>query len=152
MSTATLRKDNSLALLQQTQGKPIEVSPSPFMLWLKPVVLHAEQGSLSFQYVVRKEMTNPMGTLHGGVIAGIVDDTIGATLFTFNEQHFYTTVSLAIDYFLPARHCDIIVAKTNVIKKGNRMVNVSCEIWNEDMSKLLAKGTSNLLKTTLLKC
>jgi uncharacterized protein (TIGR00369 family) len=140
-----------LATLQLHIGKEFSGSPSPFMLWLKPIVLSAQTGKLSFQYTVRKEMTNPMGTLHGGVTAAIIDDVIGATLFSYGEDFFYTTINNVIDYFIPARENDIIIADTFIIKKGRQVVNAQCEIWNADKSRLLAKGYSNLLKTDIKK-
>nr|WP_246282430.1 hypothetical protein [Flavobacterium agri] len=39
------------------------------------------------------------------------------------------------------------MAETKINKKGKTVVNAECEIWNEDKSKLLAKGYTNLLKT-----
>jgi acyl-coenzyme A thioesterase 13 len=140
-----------LAALQANIGQEFSNSPSPFTVWLKPVILAAETGKLSFQYTVRKDMTNPIGTLHGGVIAAIMDDLIGATLFSFNEAHFYTTVNNVIDYFAAARENDILIAETLVLKKGRQIVNVQCELWNADKSRLLARGYSNLMKTTITK-
>jgi uncharacterized protein (TIGR00369 family) len=140
-----------LEVLQKHIGKEFTASPSPYMKWLRPVVLKAEQGQLSFQYIVRKEMTNPMGTLHGGVTSSIVDDIIGATIFSLNEDCFYTTVNLVVDYFAPASEGDVIIADTCIIKKGKQMINAQCEIWNENKTKLIAKGYSNLLKINIQK-
>ena len=142
---------NQLETLQQYIGKEFEVSPSPLMLWLKPIILSAERGKLSFQYTVRKEMTNPIKGLHGGITAAIVDDIIGATMFSFNEDSFYTTVNNVIDYFSPAKENDIIIAETSIVKKGKQMVNAQCEVWNADKTKLIARASSNLLKTNIKK-
>ncbi|MDP1746603.1 MAG: PaaI family thioesterase [Bacteroidota bacterium] len=142
---------NQLEVLQEHIGKEFTATPSPFMKWLKPTVLSAEQGKLSFQYAIRKEMINPIGTLHGGVTSAIIDDIIGATMFSFNEDCFYTTVNLVIDYFASAREGDTIIADTSIIKKGKQMVNAQCEIWNEDKTRLIARGYSNLFKTNIKK-
>lgn len=142
---------NQLEALQAHLGKEFTETPSPFMKWLKPIVLVAERGKLSFQYTVRHEMTNPMGGLHGGVTAAIIDDVIGATLFSFNESHFYTTLNNVVDYFAPAREGDMIIAETLVIKKGKQVVNVQCEVWNEGKNRLIARAYSNLLKTGIEK-
>jgi len=136
-----------LESLRSHIGKEFTASPSPFMKWLRPVVTSAEKGRLSFRYVVRKEMTNPMGTLHGGVTAGIFDDIAGATIFSLGEPFFYTTINNVIDYFSAAQEGDEIIAETQIVKKGNRIVNVQCEIWNSDRSRLIAKGYTNLFKT-----
>lgn len=124
-----------LEVLRQHIGREFTHSPSPYMKWLRPIVLKAEQGQLSFQYTVRKEMTNPMGTLHRGVTSSIVDNIIGAAIFSFNE-----------DYFASAHEGDIIIADTNIIKKGKQMINAQCEIWNTDKTRMIARGYPNLLK------
>lgn len=69
-------------------GKEVSQSPSPFMAWLKPVITEVIEGSITFQHTVRREMTNPFGTLHGGIIAAMIDDAIGATLIAFGSLCF----------------------------------------------------------------
>lgn len=138
-----------LNFLIQHKDKVVRNSPSPFMDWLMPTVVFAEKGKLIFQYKIRKEMTNPFGTLHGGVTAAIMDDAIGASLITYGEPSFYITVNLAIDYFGTAKEGDLIISETFIIKKGKQITNASCEIWNNDKTKLLARGYTNLLKQDL---
>jgi len=94
-------------------------------------------------------MTNPFGTLHGGVIGAIIDDAIGATLISYGEPNFYVTINNVIDYFASGRENDIIIATTAINKKGKTIVNAQCEIWNSDKTKMLAKGYTNLLKTEI---
>ncbi|GAA4409352.1 PaaI family thioesterase [Nibrella viscosa] len=139
MNTAT-------EFLERQLGKEATHSLSPLMRWLNPVLLSVEEGKLVFQYVVRPEMTNPIGTLHGGITAAIIDDAIGATLFSYGEPWFYTTVNNVIDYLAPARLNDTIIAETSVLKKGRQIVNAQCDVWNADRSRLLARGYSNLMK------
>jgi len=135
-----------LAQLKQFIGKEFDQSPSPFMKWLNPIVLSADEGQLAFQYTVRPEWLNPIGNLHGGVTAAIVDDIIGATMFSLNENSFITTINNVIDYFSTAKENDNIVAETKIIKRGKQFVNAQCEIWNADKTRLIARGTSNLFK------
>ncbi|AWH84090.1 PaaI family thioesterase [Flavobacterium album] len=137
--------------LRQHIGREVSDSPSPFMSWLKPVMAAVEQDSLTFEYAIRKEMTNPFGTLHGGVTAAMIDDAIGATLICYGEAFFHMSINLAVDYFAPAREGDVIIAKTKVLKRGSQIVNAECEVWNKERTKLLAKGYTNLLKTPIKK-
>lgn len=140
-----------LAFLKEQVGKDAYASPSPLMRWLNPVMLSAEEGRLSLEYTIRPEMTNPAGTLHGGITAAIVDDAIGATMFSFGEPVFYTTINNVIDYFASARENDKIIAETSILKKGKQIVNAQCEVWNSDKSRMLAKGYTNLIKTEIRK-
>lgn len=137
---------DKLLKLKEFIGKEFTESPSPFMRWLNPVVISAEEGQIEFQYTVREEWLNPMGNLHGGVTAAIMDDIIGATMFSLNEKSFITTINNAIDYFSTAKVNDHIIAETKVIKRGRQFVNAQCEIWNTDKTRLIARGTSNLFK------
>ncbi|SHE67593.1 PaaI family thioesterase [Chryseobacterium takakiae] len=137
---------DKLKILQSFIGKEFTASPSPFMRWLNPIVISAEEGQIEFQYTVREEWLNPMGNLHGGVTAAIMDDIIGATMFSLNEKSFIVTVNNTIDYFSTAKENDSIVAETKIIKRGKQFVNAQCEIWNGDKTRLIARGTSNLFK------
>ncbi|KGO91416.1 PaaI family thioesterase [Flavobacterium subsaxonicum] len=137
------------AFLRQFIGKGVVQSPSPFMNFLRPIVLSVQEGSLAFQHTIRKEMTNPFGTLHGGVTAAIIDDAIGATLIAYGEPFFHVTINLAIDYFASAKEGDVIIAQTAVIKKGKQIVNAQCEVWNHDRTRLIAKGYTNMIKTPI---
>lgn len=137
---------NKLEVLQTFIGKEFTASPSPFMKWLNPIVLVAEEGKIEFQYTVREEWLNPMRNLHGGVTAAIIDDVIGATMFSLNENNFIVTINNTIDYFSAAKENDKIIAETKIIKRGKQFVHAECEIWNEDKTRLIARGTSNLFK------
>jgi len=94
--------EQRLEFLRKSIGNVISNSPSNYMNWLAPVLVKAEYGILVCKYTVRKEMTNPYQILHGGVTAGIIDDLIGATVFTMGLNERYTTVNNYIDYFSPA--------------------------------------------------
>jgi acyl-coenzyme A thioesterase 13 len=137
--------EQRLANFQLFTGKVITQSPSPFMNWLQPTLLSAERGSLHCSYVVRKEMTNPHAILHGGITAGIIDDLIGATVFTLGLTIEYTTVNNAIDYFAPAKEGDIITAKTSIVKQGRTIINLQCAVFLPAKNRLIARGYSNML-------
>ncbi len=134
-----------LLIFQSFTGKEISQSPSHFMNWLKPTLISAEKGSLQCSYVVRKEMTNPYGILHGGITAGIIDDLIGATVYVLGLNDRYTTVNNNIDYFAPANEGDTITAKTAIVKQGRAIINLQCEIFLPAKNRLIAKGYSNML-------
>jgi uncharacterized protein (TIGR00369 family) len=142
-----MEKTNSrLDSLKESIGKKSFDSPSPFSHWLKPIIREAEYGSLKCEFVVRKDMTNPMGMLHGGVSAGIIDDIIGATIFSMDLSHSFTTINNYIDYFAPAMEGDIIEAHTSVVKLGRQIINLQCEIWLPYKKRLIAKGYSNMIR------
>lgn len=140
------KSTSRIELLKQFIGKKNFESPSPFSHWLKPTIISVSYGSLTCEFKIRKDMTNPMGMLHGGVSAGIMDDTIGATIYSMELSHHFTTLNNYIDYFAPAMEGDIIEAKTNIVKMGRQVINIQCEIWLPSKKRLIAKGCSNMLR------
>jgi uncharacterized protein (TIGR00369 family) len=138
-----------LAFFSSKIGSDSSDSISPLMQWLNPTLISAAEGKLEYSHTIRKEMTNPMHILHGGITAAIIDDAIGAAVYSLNNSHAYTTVNLNVDYFSPAKEGDVIIAQTAVTKKGRQIMNAECLVWNSDKTKLIAKGNSNLIRTNL---
>ena len=137
-----------LAHLQTLVGKPFSSSPSLFGRWLNGTLLDVEKGKMDFSFEVRDDMTNPLGTLHGGATAGIIDDIIGLTAATFGNDNFYVTVNLSIDYLSGAKVGDIIYANSQVIREGRNISNIECVVKHKH-GKIIARGTSNMLKTDI---
>ncbi len=135
-----------LQILTEKIGQHFDNSPSPFTRWLDPIVVEVSEGKLTFEYTVRHEMTNPLKTLHGGVIAGIMDDMIGATVFSLGQKEYYTTINLSVDYFAPAIQGDVVLAHGIVLKRGKSIIHVVCDLTQKNSGRLLARGTSNLMK------
>lgn len=138
-----------IAFFKSKIGKDSKDSLSPLMQWLNPTILSVEEGRLEFSHVIREEMTNPLKILHGGITAAIIDDAIGAAVYSLDNSHAYTTVNLNVDYFKSAKAGDTIIAQTNIIKRGNQIMNGECLVWNSDKTSLIAKGYSNLIKTKI---
>ncbi len=136
----------TIEAIRSVIGRAEQISPSPFMNWLKPVAVAAEYGSLTFEYKIRKEMTNPMGQLHGGVIAAIFDDIMGATIYSLEKSDIFVTVNLSVDYFAPATLGDVVHATTKVVKEGKKVIHMAGELWLPAKNRLLAKAGSNLLR------
>ncbi|WP_231459384.1 PaaI family thioesterase [Pedobacter sp. Leaf132] len=137
--------EQRINFLRSSIGAVISNSPSNYMNWLAPVLVKAEYGILVCKYTVRKEMTNPFQILHGGVTAGIIDDLIGATVFTMGLNDRFTTVNNYIDYFAPVNEGEEIIAETAIVKKGKTILNLQCEVFLPSKNRLIAKGYSNML-------
>lgn len=136
-------ENKRLQLLQSFIGKPFSGSPSPFAKWLNGTVLAVDENSVEFQFEVRKEMTNPAGTLHGGVICGMFDDCIGVNFMILGTEYFFPTINLNVEFFSPAKEGDTVLVKTTVVKKGKAVINVKADMFLS--KKMIASATSNLV-------
>ncbi|GAA4821503.1 PaaI family thioesterase [Algivirga pacifica] len=129
-------------------GKDKFEGPSQLGNWLHGRIVKAEEGSLTVSYQVRKEMTNPVGMLHGGTICAMLDEVIGITTYTLDITHFYPSVNLNVDYLSTAREGDEVLVTTELIRKGRNVIHMEGKVHNAE-GKLLAKATSNLIKSTI---
>lgn len=136
--------------MQARVGQEMTESPSPLSRWLRGTLLKAEPGEMSVQFIIREEMTNPMGVIHGGMVAAIIDDVIGSAVFSLHHEFFYTSVNLNIDFLASAKLGSTITAHANIIRQGRNIIHAECRIV-DDEGKLLAKGASNLLVTQVRK-
>jgi acyl-coenzyme A thioesterase 13 len=121
-----------------------EISPSPLGRWLNGKLVGVEDGSLTMEFVVREEMTNPGKILHGGATASMIDDVMGLTVFSLGRENFYTSVNLNVDYLLSAKVGDVLLVKTKVVRAGKTIINLECEVRNSE-DKIVAKCTSNMV-------
>lgn len=145
------KMDNSLETLRPFIGQEMSASPSPVGRWLRGVLQEVGENSLKVAYTIRPEMTNPAGILHGGIIATMLDDIMGMTVMVKHNpefKHFYSTVNLQVDYLASAREGTTVIGTSNIIKAGNKIINV--EGWlHDNVGKALAHCTSNMLKVEL---
>lgn len=136
-------KDNALAHLRSLIGREFTDSPSPFGRWLKGQISAVDHGALAMTFKVREEFTNPMGYLHGGVIAAIADDMIGATILSSGLARQFMSLNLDVQYVAPAKLGDTIVAKTRLVDAGKRILTLDWSILGSG-EELLARGSSQV--------
>lgn len=98
-----MNSNNALEALKSQVGKTFDKSPSALTVWLGGRLLFVNEGEVHMEFEVRPEMTNPIGTMHGGIMAAIMDDMIGIVVFTLGEPTFNTSVNLNVDFFYPGK-------------------------------------------------
>ena len=129
-------------------GQDMRQSPSPLGRWLNGTLLAVEEGSLTVEYIVREDMTNPMRILHGGAAAAIIDELIGSTVYTLGREYIYTSVNLNVDFLHSARLGEVITAQTRIVRAGKNIVHAECVITAAG-GKIIAKAVSNLIQTSV---
>lgn len=142
-----IKMNKNLQLIQTMLGTHMTQSPSNVSKFLHGTLLAAEEGTLTIEYLVREEMLNPAKVLHGGIITTMMDDAIGATVYTLGHDVFFTTVNFAVDFFASVRLGEKVTAITKIIKQGANVINAQCELYKAE--KLVARGYTNLLKTNI---
>ncbi len=136
--------------LKKYIGKEMTDSPSPVTRWLKGHLISVEEGEVVAEFVVREEMTNPLGILHGGAVSLIIDDIIGAAAYTLPSETHFVSVNLNVSFLNSARLNETITAKSKIVKRGRNFIHAECSLYNS-RNTLIATSSSGLVVTTIKK-
>lgn len=120
----------------------------PIIDWLKAQMIEVNEGNVKMKFTVEKYMLNPIGILHGGIMATMLDELMGAATFTLGRPNGYATINMNIDYLLSAKVGETIIGEGIVVRAGKTIVHVEAKIYNND-NKVLAKAASNMIGTAV---
>src|SRR5208283_5337318 len=88
--------------------------------------------------------SNPMGTLHGGILCDIADAAMEiAFASTLAPEESFTTVELKINFFRPVWQTQL-KAEGTVVQRGRTVGYVECVITDEQ-NRLVAKSSSTCM-------
>lgn len=103
-----------------------------------------EPGRAVFRLEVDERHSNPMGTLHGGILCDVADAAMGCAWgSTLGEGESYTTVELKINFMRPVWRTTL-TAEGRVISGGRTVGLTECRV-TDDKGRLVAHATSTLL-------
>ena len=97
-----------------------------------------------FEMTAGPKHSNPMGTLHGGVLCDLADAAMGiAYLSTLDKGESFTTMEMKVNFLRPVWSARL-VAKGKIIKKGRTTGLLECRVADEE-GRLVAYATSTCL-------
>lgn len=106
----------------------------------------AEHGEVIMEGNPTEDHYNPLGTVHGGYAATLLDSVMGLAVHTtLPPATGYATVDLKVTYFRPmTRDAGPVTARGKVIHAGSRIA--AAEAWLTDRNgKLCAHGTATCM-------
>jgi len=104
-------------------------------------IVEFEPGRLRAEMAVRDELLTPFGTLHGGVMAGLVDHVLGCVLYPLIRQGQWAATSEFKLNYLAAVRGGMLVAESIVVSLTRSTAVVCVEVSNEGRLAGLAQGT-----------
>ncbi len=136
----TVARDGGLkAMLDLLAG----IHPSPPMAaTLKFGLSEVEEGKVVFRGLPSAEHLNPLGTVHGGWAATIMDSALGcAVMTTLKPGEAYTTVEFKVNLVRPLLPgMGEVFCEGRIVHRGRTLA--TSEAWLKDKNgKLLAHGS-----------
>ena len=84
-------------LFRSAIGRQLEGAP-PVSQWLDGRIVSCGVGEIEVKFKVRPEMGNPVGLLHGGIQAAMMDEVIGMASATLGDKGFMLTIDLHTNF------------------------------------------------------
>ena len=142
-SAPPARRDGLARLQRMVAG---EEPPAPIMGVLDFRLVEVDAGRAVFRGTPRAAFYNPLGTVHGGWTATLLDSALGCAVHsTLDPDEGYTTVEFKVSLTRPIRETTgECVCEGRVVHRGRRIA--TAEAWLRDgAGKLLAHGTETCL-------
>jgi uncharacterized protein (TIGR00369 family) len=124
----------------------IEIPHAPIAELVGFDLVEAGEGRASFELDPAERHYNPLGTVHGGIAATLLDSAMGVAVHTtLNAGETYTTLELKVNFVRAITEATgRVVATGSVIHRGGRVATAQARLTDED-GRLLAHGTSTCL-------
>lgn len=105
-----------------------------------------EHGRIVISLETRPDFANPLGTVHGGIAATLLDSALGCAVHTTLPAGVgYTTLELKVNYIRTAQtNGQTLTATGNVIHAGRRTATAEGKVLDEQ-GKLIAHATTTCM-------
>jgi len=123
-----------------------ELPPPPVMHMLGMSRLTADEGRVTVEMEPQEFHYNPLGSVHGGVLATLLDTAAGCAVHTTLPAGLgYTSVDLSVKYLRPATLASGLLTCTGtVIQRGRRTALGEARL-TDAAGRLVAHATSTCL-------
>lgn len=124
-----------------------EIPPPPIAVTLNMAMVSVGEGHALFEGSPGEEHYNPIGVVHGGYAATLLDSALGCAIHTTLEAgEAYTTLTLETKFVRPIlATTGSVRAEAGVVHRGRRQATAEARLSEVDSGKLLAHATATCL-------
>jgi uncharacterized protein (TIGR00369 family) len=124
-----------------------EVPPPPIAVTMRIRPIELSEGHAVFEGEPGEEHYNPIGVVHGGYAATLLDSALGCSVHTTLPAGVgYTSLGLEAKYVRPiTRDTGRVLCEANVVHRGRRQATSEARLTAADGGKLLAHGVATCM-------
>jgi uncharacterized protein (TIGR00369 family) len=118
--------------------------PPPVAELLGIDLVKAGEGECTMRLEAGEQHSNPMGTIHGGILCDLADAAMGMSFFsTLEDGESFTTLELKMNYLRPF-WTGVLLAHGRVVSRGKTVGLTECRVVDAD-DRLIAHATSTVM-------
>ena len=123
-----------------------ELPPPPFAVLLGIWITEVSEGRVVFAAEPGEHHYNPLGTVHGGVMATLLDSALGCAVQSLLPAGTtYTTLELKVNYLRPVTaKTGTVYSEGKIIHLGGRIATAEARL-TDAAGKLYAHGTTTCI-------
>ena len=124
-----------------------ELPPPPIAVTMRLRPIELEEGRVVFEGEPGEEHYNPIGVVHGGYAATLLDSALGCAVHTtLPAGQGYTSLGLEAKFVRPiSRDTGRVLCEANVIYRGRKQATAEAKLTAAASGKLLAHGQATLM-------
>ncbi|ETK30656.1 PaaI family thioesterase [Microbispora corallina] len=121
-----------------------KIPPPPIAGTLGFTLVHVEPGVAVFEGETGEHQYNPMGSIHGGYFATLLDSALGCAVMTrLPAGRAYTTTQLGVHMVRPAfSHTGTLRCEATAMHVGRTVATAEARLTGVADGKLYAHGTT----------
>ena len=118
----------------------VPMPPASLLLGWTLRAIDPQAGTIEIGFTADERFLNPAGTVQGGFLAAMLDDTHGPALFAMTGGEIYApTIDFTVS-FIKAAAPGRFVGKGRVVNLGKTIAFTEAELFDES-GELVARGT-----------
>jgi uncharacterized protein (TIGR00369 family) len=124
-----------------------EVPPPPIAVTMRLRPVELEEGRVVFEGEPGEEHYNPIGVVHGGYAATLLDSALGCAVHTTLPAGVaYTSLGLEAKFVRPiTRDTGRVLCEAKVLYRGRKQATAEATLTAAEGGKLLAHGISTCM-------
>jgi uncharacterized protein (TIGR00369 family) len=124
-----------------------EMPPPPIAVTMRLRPVELEEGRVVFEGEPGEEHYNPIGVVHGGYAATLLDSALGCAVHTTLPAGVgYTSLGLEAKFVRPiSRDTGRVLCEASVLYRGRKQATAEGTLTAADSGKLLASGTATCM-------
>ena len=115
--------------------------PAEALLGWELVAVDPEAGTIEVAFTATRQFLNPVGVIQGGLLAAMLDDTLGPALVaTLGPGQFAPTADLHVQFLRPA-YPGRLIGRGRILRKGRDIAFMAGELLDQG-GEIVAAATA----------